>query len=327
MPSGGVPSGGAEAGGAETGGNATGGAGGLFDECTSPPCTLQELIDEAPDGSVIAVGPDPVTTNLTVGRQRVTLACDTTGALTRFRCADPNQQALIAGPGSDVTVKGCIFEGCAGGTGETDGSGAILVQSAARLVVRGCVFRGLQAHRGAALSSWVKGSDLNLDPTATIVFRDNVVYGNEADDAAAIYLRGAMTLEIVNNLFHDNVALDYAAAIWLRDQERARLTFRRNVVYGCSAARGAPLETYSGEGPEVNSSIVLGNTPEPQLGVGWSAVYSLTSGPHPFVDPATGDFALRPDTAAIDAGDPEIPNDLDGTRADQGVEVGRLPVE
>jgi len=127
-PSGGVAIGGRAAGGSEAGGGganggrATGGGGGIFSVRASLPSTLEEPVEEAPEGRSAAVGPEPVAANVTVGHQRATRAGDDIRGLTRLRRADPNRRALAAGTGPDPTVEGCVSEDCAGTTGRRAGA-------------------------------------------------------------------------------------------------------------------------------------------------------------------------------------------------------------
>ena len=158
------------------------------------------------------------------------------------------------------------------------------------------------------------------------MFENNWVYSNIADDAGAIFLHGAMKIDIINNVFLNNEAQDYSAAVWLREQVRSDLRFEKNVVFQNRAGRGHALETYGGgEGPLANSCIVLENTGEGAYSDAWGMEYSMTSGEDPFVAWDTLDLRLKQGSSAIDAGDPSLPLDSDGTRTDQGVELSRLP--
>ena len=158
-----------------------------------------------------------------------------------------------------------------------------------------------------------------------IRFQNNVMLYNHADDGGVIYISNSTHIELVNNLIYGNWADDYGAAVWLRNQTRDDLVFARNTVVGNDAVRAAGLVTLSGDGANINSSLIAENTPN-NIANDWPQSFTLVTDYAPLVDPAAGDFRLVGGSSAIDGGDPSWFDD-DGTRADQGVDLALLPMD
>jgi len=280
---------------------------------------IQACINAAVDGATLIVGPDSIAANVTVSGKTLTLKGDDTGSLTHWTCAGSGR--MIRGSGSaHVTIEGFIFEDC-GGTGSNNG--AVIQAGAHTIRLRDCVFRNLRSHRGPVVSTF-NGSAFPSDGLLEI--ENCIMRDNRADDGGVIYVNGATNINIFNNLIYDNSAVDYSAAIWLRNQVRSKTTFAKNVVYNNTAGRAAALEVHSGEGPIINSSIVDNNSPSDKDSA-WGSSYSMIGGNPMFVSPGTGNFSLQSGSPAINAGDPSLPNDSDGTRTDQGCYLDRLPQE
>jgi len=289
--------------------------------CVGP--TIQDCIDNAAAGDVIAVGPAAVSENVVVAGKEITLKGDCSGALTVWTCANTQDRAIRAQAGADLTVEGFVFEYCNGGTSAAYNSGVVLGQGADAVRLRNNIFRYNTSHRGSVLGTY-GGS---VFPTnGYVLFENNIMHDNQADDGGVIYISGETYIDIINNLVYDNGATDYCGAIWLRNQVQAKMIFRKNVVYGHWAGRNPALEVYSGQGALINSSIVTSNSPS-NISSDWPTTYSMIGGNPLFTNPAGGDFSLGAGSPAIDAGDPALPNDPDASRTDQGCALHLLPVE
>lgn len=288
---------------------------------------LQEAIDAADDGAVIEIDGGLLEENVIIENRRLTLRCSADGNATRWRCADRRRPAITAGPGSDISLERCVIENCDGGVSDAFNAGAILIIEPRRLSVTECVFRNNTAHRGPVASTFQKDVGNLVDAEGLLHFEDNIMLDNHADDAGAIYIRGATRVNLTNNLVYANLADDYGAAIWLREQLGSQTTFVRNTLVGNVAARGPALDYYDGQGqpPSLESSIVAENLPY-DTAPAWLPSYSLVDQPSPLVAPDAGDFSLDASSAAIDGGNPTL-IDEDGSRADQGADLARLPFE
>ena len=227
-------------------------------------------------------------------------------------------RAINVRSGGEVAIEGFVFEGCDGSEGEEADSGAIRFSNPDSLTVRSSIFRDNVGFRGAAI---VGASQEDI----SVRIENTIIHHNHANDGGAIYIYGQpIDIAIVNNLIFNNSATDYCGAVWLRFQERARMLFVRNTVWGNTSDRNPALETHTGQGPFINSSIVVDNIPGDLAG-SWFHEYSMVSGSHPFVDPEHADFRLRPGSFAIDSGDPEIEPDTNGTSPDMGCDLALLP--
>lgn len=282
--------------------------------------TVQQRIDLAVDDDVIYVG-DTVE-NVTVAGKRITLRGNCTGVAATWSCADTNARAIAIGAGADVVVEGFVFEACNGSTLAVGGSGVISGLSADRVVLRRNIFRNNAGYRGSVFTT--HGGAMPVD--GQVIIEHNIMHDNTADDGGVIYVFGDTNVTIHNNLVYDNSAVDYCGAIWLRDQQQAKMVFTKNVVWGNFADRNPAVEVFSGEGAVVDSSIIAGNSPS-NVAAAFVNSFSLFGGNPLFVDPNAGDFALQLGSPAIDTGNPALPDDLDGTQTDRGVYLDQLPVE
>lgn len=285
---------------------------------------LQTAVDEAPDGAVLELPAGDLAANVVVESQRITFRCSTRGT-TYWRSALATQPALRASFESEIVVERCVFENSDGGVSPSDQSGAILIEGPKRLEVYDSVFRYNAAHRGPVAGNYQSGIGEFVDPDGLIRFQNNVMLYNHADDGGVIYISNSTHIELVNNLIYGNWADDYGAAVWLRNQTRDDLVFARNTVVGNDAVRAAGLVTLSGDGANINSSLIAENTPN-NIANDWPQAFSLVTDYAPLVDPAAGDFRLVGGSSAIDGGDPSWFDD-DGTRADQGVDLALLPMD
>ncbi len=296
------------------------------DACAIPGgATLQQCIEQSPDGATIHIGPDPISANVVIADKQIVINGNSTGPLTSWTCEDKQLPAVQLESGADVTFEGIVFEDCNSSDSVSDSfdSGAIQTKGPDAVRIRGCIFRNNANHRGPVINTW-HGSPFPDD--ALLLIENTIMHDNHADDGGVMYINGSTNIQMINNLIYDNRADDYCGAVWVRNQVRSNLIFQKNVVYGNTAGRAAALATFEGEGPIIDSSIVTNNSPSDREG-SWGTSHSMIGGDAQFTSPSTGDFSLQPTSTAIDAGDPALPQDADETRTDQGCYLDRLPVE
>ncbi len=180
-----------------------------------------------------------------------------------------------------------------------------------------------------------------IDNYQPIAMQHLIVSGNRAGRGAGMYVR-ATDHTVVRSRFDRNIATGAGGAIHaaagapLEGTRPLIGTFDFLVLYGNSASTGAALWSDAG-GIALTSSIVAQNVgtavtasvaPAYRYNDTWPRSFSGMADPTgasgnlsadpAFVDPATGNFALRVGSPAIDAGDPAV-LDADGSRADMGM--------
>jgi len=165
----------------------------------------------------------------------------------------------------------------------------------------------------------------DCSPTIT----SNIITGNMASSAAAISCYHCYS-QIKYNIIVYNIANDCAGGIHI---DSSAPTIQNNTIYGNSAGNnGGGIYRYTGD-PIISNTILWGNSAASGKEIflfsgdmdvaycdvrgGWSGTGNIDSDPL-FIDPVNGDFHLQVNSPCIDAGDPNLPLDPDGTRADIG---------
>ena len=141
-----------------------------------------------------------------------------------------------------------------------------------------------------------------------------------------IYMRDSNPL-IISTVIYSNSAESRGGGIFLESDSSPTLS---NVtIYGNhSEETGGGIVSWMDSNPTLNNCIVWENTPSTFVGEDLTVTYSdvqdgfegegnIDEDPL-FVDPDEGNFHLTEDSPCIDTGDPDSPDDPDGTRADMG---------
>jgi hypothetical protein len=151
-------------------------------------------------------------------------------------------------------------------------------------------------------SDFVGGGILIGSGTVTIKY--NLIVGNSAASVGGgIYVIEGK--EISNNTFYGNSAVSGGGGICYNSGSP---NICNNVFWSNSSTNGEQEIKYIYDPPDITYSIVQG---------GWLGEGNLDEDPM-FVDPDNGDFNLMEGSPCIDAGDPNMPYDADGTIADLG---------
>lgn len=268
----------------------------------------------------------------------------------RFRVVDSLFQGCGASPewgggmisgGALLELERCSFLGCwAGGFGGARGGG--LSHGGGSAIVRDCVFAGCSADTAGGF--YATGTHLNMTGCT--------VSGCSADGGTGGLMLWNSQALISDCLFRNNTmgttGVGYGTALYSNSLGATHVARSRFVSNGSpftvtlSIIEGATLERCSivgnscyewGNSPVVansvlNSCIVWDNLPAIAPLTSSAATFSLIeygfpgvgnlSAPPMFVNQAGGDLRLLPGSPAIDAGDPTLSLDSDGTRADMG---------
>lgn len=185
-----------------------------------------------------------------------------------------------------VTMRRVDFVG-----GQAEEGGAVYTEASSNLDFHSVLFADNVATTG--------GGAVSLDAT-TGVIHNAVMIGNEAPDGAAMRIANGVDFSVENSVFTENIG-------------GATIT---NLL-GPGPLFGVPFglpPTFEYDDFYANTWNFLGVWS--QVGVGGNV-----AAPPGFVDPANGDWALQPNSALENAGDPNIA-DADGSRSDIGLYGG-----
>jgi hypothetical protein len=174
------------------------------------------------------------------------------------------------------------------------------------------------------------GGGIYCYDTAAPTIIHNIIKNNHATAAGGgIFVHNGAAM-IKNNLIIDNSSGNWGGGIYAGSG-----TMICNTIYGNTAEGGGGGLYYNYGTPTICNNILWGNSstvggqqiayltnPPPSVVYsniqgGWTGEGNIDQDPM-FVDPANGDFTLMPGSPCIDAGDPSLPNDPDGTTADMG---------
>lgn len=140
---------------------------------------------------------------------------------------------------------------------------------------------------------------------------------------------GAANMTLDRCEFFDNEA-DYGGGAWNCDMTHCSLSGNRARISGGAVSGYAGSIGEPGTASTLYNSVAWGNTPDQfsnesgsvsadytDVQGGWPGSNNLNADPL-FWSEFAGDLHLQPGSPCIDAGDPNSPNDPDGTRADMG---------
>jgi hypothetical protein len=206
---------------------------------------------------------------------------------------------------SQVNIKGCLIDSNI--TITADGlTGGVHLQQCVGAVMTQCVLRRNAAWWGGGV--YLEDSDLDL--------RQCSIIGNHSIQGSGVYLYGNSRARITSSIiaFGDTAAAQpvyrpYAGAIFLNDCTGVELTY--SDLYGNLLGNFAfEHDTVSPPAIEV---LALTNA----RGDSCDTYYNIYGNPR-FLNSDAGDFHLEANSPCIDAGDPSLPRDPDGTVADIG---------
>jgi len=263
------------------------------------------------------------------------------GSLELRSCVIRDNEAFVFGGGihaldADLLVEDSIFEGnLMDGSGSAEG-GAIYAEDSI-VAIRRSVFRDNRVVpfiSGGTTNA--RGGAIALRNTSGVIekclfARNRISHGasgNGDSEGAAIYVKGGSP-ELVGNTIARNLVFgnhQRGGGIYLESSALVSTNIiADNDDVGIFVEAGAPLIEYNDisgnddgavDGPSAPGEVGI-IVMENLNGDPCDAFFNIFLDPA-FVAPLAGDFHLQPTSPAIDAGDPDRPDDPDGTIADIG---------
>jgi hypothetical protein len=161
-------------------------------------------------------------------------------------------------------------------------------------IIEDNIFRSNSAEQGGGIYSGFSGP----------VIRDNVINDNSADQGGGIYFGNSVPY-VEGNTIGFNSAGERGGGFYWRASSDSAIT--NTALWGNESPVGPEIYV-DGESPRITYCDVQG---------GWPGEGNIDADPI-FVCPDGEDFRLRWRSPCIDAGDPDLPLDPDGTRCDIG---------
>jgi parallel beta-helix repeat protein len=257
--------------------------------------SIARAVQDAVPGQTIVVGPGEyiVPAGLGTGSididdiagEELLIIADRDGSLTGDRAGEVlidarNNFGIRVSRSINVTIEGFRFERARGGSGE---NAAIQVRSSsANVTIRDCVFN-------------LNRDGVRIEGSSHVDVFNNLFYNNNR----GIRLNGADDVRILNNTLADNNARGISIG------GSARATARNNVLQD-NANRNIEIDAESIGSYDGDFNLIFStqrntdpeDTVAPSTAIGDNAVLEAAL----FVNPSRGDYRLRDESPAIDAG-------------------------
>ncbi|NQU05945.1 MAG: S8 family serine peptidase, partial [Calditrichaeota bacterium] len=303
--------------------------------------TIQAAIDDARDGDRILVDADTYVENINFNGKNIELIGNPDDPSQVVIDADENGIAVMINSGESIvtTLTGFTIQNSRNNE-QTQGGGIKIDENSAATITH-CIIQNNRSENGSGGGVWVgNGSELTIE--------DCLIRGNYSlGSGGGISLR-AVEAQITRCVITDNTCTLIGGGI---ESANSTSVIRNTTLYGneTTAAHGyegGALGVDDGSNTTVINTIMWSNSPQEiwcsgnnssselsinnsdlnggQDGIVTSNNLNITWGEGNidsdplFADPDNGDFHLTANSPCINTGDPDSPDDPDGTRADMG---------
>ncbi len=305
--------------------------------------TIQEAITASIDGDTVLVAPGLYVENIDFTGKAIVVMGNPDDPSEVVIDGDANGRSVVAFRTEETDES--VLTGFTIRNGESDNGGGIYCNGASPVLCNLVVSGNRAAHNGGGIY---------ITTVASPVINDVVISDNYSSEGGGMACNDRSHVTALNVIISGNSASDDAGGVQC---SRSQLTmyksivannesgdsgggftctwgsvfqFENGLIFGNVANIGAVILELAGCEITVNSSIITGNMGELFSGLSANDTisYSNVQGGYAgdgnidedplFVDSDAGDFHLTENSPCIDSGDPDSPNDPDGTRADMG---------
>ncbi|NQU04823.1 MAG: right-handed parallel beta-helix repeat-containing protein [Calditrichaeota bacterium] len=221
------------------------------------------------------------------------------------------------------------------------GGGGIYFTRLAEPIIKRTVIIGNSGWRGGGIGSWLPahayledvvitgntssfGGGLYGESNGSYTLENVLIYGNTATSGGGVYLFGS-TENVFNRVTITSNQAENSGGIGLTTGEEntggSSLNIVNSIVWGNAGTQITHAKNSDSEFPlNISFCDIEGGDDGIQLSGGAELNWgdgNIVEDPL-FVDPDEGDYRLTEDSPCIDTGDPDSPEDPDGTRADMG---------
>ena len=266
--------------------------------------TIQAAIDSAADGDLILVLPGEYRENIDFTGKKVVLLAPAGPLFTSIDGGGEGPCVTMAN-GEDLSTMLVNFKLTGGAADDGEYGGALRIEGAMPIIMFNEITGNRAEGGGGAIAA--------MGISAPVIYRNSIYLNETAGQGGAIYI-SASAPQIINNTLVSNSSEGEGGAVYA------------TIGIGAQLVNNIIVDNASGRGAAITAGFLT------RLAADYNDVWDNEDGDYENVDAGDGSISADPnflsadenvyliteDSPCIDAGDPDLPGDLDGSIADIG---------